>query len=195
LWGLIAGLTRSNGWALAPMLVAMALADRTARHRLRAAVLATGPVAGTVVFSVYIWSLTGQPLAWLHAQAGWGRSFEPAAFVTRRASQLLEQGLWNYLAADPVDAIAVACVVGSLAGALAAGRRFGWRFALFPLAYLLPALLIDLPAIGRMTSVLFVSFVGLASALGNRQTLVVAGMSALLQCWLAARFFTWQTPH
>lgn len=82
-----------------------------------------------------------------------------------------------------------------LAGCLLAARRHGWYLAAFPIAYLLPALAINLPAIGRMTCVLFPGFLGLASVLSRTRVLALGALGAVLQIWLAMRFFTWQTPY
>jgi hypothetical protein len=54
--------------------------------------------------------------------------------------------------------------------------------------------LIDLPAVGRMTSVLFPSVIGIAMVTRGWRFRALTGACFLLQVWLAARFFTWRTP-
>jgi len=192
-WGLIAGLCRPNGWALSVGLLALALRNG-APARTRSIIVALAPALGTALFSGYIWRLTGDPVAWVRAQAGWGREFSMLGFVTHRLERISVDGLGGYLANDPTDIVAVASVVGVAIGAIIVGRRIGWGMAVFPIAYLLPAVVIDLPAIGRMTSVVFPSFLGLALVLSKRQAITAAVVFGVLQAWLAGRFFTWHSP-
>jgi hypothetical protein len=193
--GLLAGLTRPNGWALSIALLVGALSDSrpfSARSPARW-LAALSPALGTAAFSVYIGWLTGDPFAWARAQQGWGREPNLLGFIRTRADRL-GAGLIAYVRSDPVDLVSVVAALGFiiLAGVLV--RRRDWIGAAFVAVYLLPALAIDLPAIGRMTAVLFPAFIALASILTRRQAHIVAGLFGIGQVWLAARFFTWRTP-
>lgn len=194
LWGMLAGLARSNGWAVAGTLAALAIWNGGQRRRWPALLAAPGPVAGALIFSAYLWSLTGHPFVWIEAQAGWGRAIAPLGFITERLAPMQAGGVMAYVSRDPSDAVAVICVIAMGAGAFVCGRRYGYQWTVFPVAYLLPAMLINLPAVGRMTAVLFPAFLGLAAVLTGWRFALVAGACALLQLWLAARFFTWQHP-
>jgi hypothetical protein len=95
-----------------------------------------------------------------------------------------------------VDALTGAVVVLSLSTAVLLLAQRRWLLGMLVLAYLAPAIAIDLPAAGRMTAVLFPMFIALASALRNCYLFWTVTVSfALLQLFLAARFYTWRTPY
>ena len=192
LWGLLAGLTRPNGWALGASLLVLAL--RRGDRPIHTLVASSGPPLGTALFSLYIWHLSSDPLAWMHAQAGWGREFSAFGAITSRIALIRDIGVTRYVVTDPVDLLTVVSVVTSVVGIALAVRRFGWYLAAFPALYVLPALVLNLPATGRMTSVLFPAFIGIASTIPRTGCFIIAAVFAALQLWLSLRFFTWQTP-
>lgn len=193
-WGLLAGLTRSNGWTLSLALLADCAC--TAGRRTTARLLvACAPLLGAAAFSIYIWNLTGHPLEWMRAQEGWGREVNFASFVLRRWDAINNLGLVEYVRRDPSDlaaAIAAMAMVG--AGGWFAKRR-RWLYAVLLPAYLLPALAVDLPAVGRMTSVLFPGFLVLTHMVSRRWWLPAAAAFALIQSGLAVLHYTWRPPY
>ena len=78
-WELLAGLTRPNGFLLAGPLAVIGLQqvlarrasgetrDRIVRHVVVAAAVAAMPLVGTLIYSGFIYSLTGDPIAWREA--------------------------------------------------------------------------------------------------------------------------------
>jgi uncharacterized membrane protein YhaH (DUF805 family) len=192
-WGLLVGLARPNGWTLSLALMAETLL--TSPRQLRRMAAALGPAAGAAVFSLYMAHTTGNPLTWVHAQSAWlSGALHPTDFATRRAELLFLYGFTGYIAHDPADALAVACVVVAVVVAclcLLAGDIAG---GVFIWTYLSPALALDLPAIGRMTAVLFPVFVELPERLPRPLLVITALLSAAAQCFLAIRFFLWQPP-
>ena len=80
-------------------------AGRADAHRHRAVLAAAAPGVGMLIYSAFIWRLTGDPLGWLKAHGAWGREYQGLAA----------------LVGDRVDIIANAGVLG-LCG-LAAARR------------------------------------------------------------------------
>ena len=82
--GLLAGLTRPNGFLLAGPLgvigLQQALArrasaetrDQLIRHALIAAGIAAMPLVGTLMYSAFVYSLTGDPVAWREAHTALG---------------------------------------------------------------------------------------------------------------------------
>ena len=194
-WGFLAGLTRSNGWAVGAALIAAVLSDRARRRQVGWWLAALAPFGATLAFSVYCWHLTGDPLAWVTVQEGWGNRVDPTAFLLRRIESIDRIGLRAYVARDPIDLWNVAAVAFTIAMSIVAWRRFGVAYAVFPAAYLGPALLVDGPSIGRYSAVLFPSFLAASALLSNRQALVASVLSLAVQLWMAARFFMWQTPY
>lgn len=90
-------------------------------------------------------------------------------------------GFWSLLAV---------CVVG--AAIAPAGRLLGAGYATYLVVYLLPPLLINLPAIGRMTCVLFPTFIWLGTWADTRTRFAITFTLFLVaQLLCAVHFFTW----
>ncbi|MEO5896543.1 MAG: hypothetical protein ABIS06_12650 [Vicinamibacterales bacterium] len=194
--GLLTGLARSNGWTLSvALLAALVLRDGSIRRHRCWWLIACAPGIGACGFSAYVWWVTGSPLEWVTAQEGWGRAVSPVAFATRRIEALSELGPWGYLRADPVDAATALAVALSIATTAWHLRRRHVLFGTLILAYLAPALIIDLPATGRMTSVLFPVFLCAADILRGWRLVAVACAFAAGQLLLAARHFLWLPPY
>ena len=105
LFGALAALTRPNGILIALPLGLLALAGRPRLAELmrRAAALALVPL-GFGAFCAYAFRLTGDPLAWLHAQAQWGYTVgnRPWGELMRLLDGLERQGLYGYFFSDPL---------------------------------------------------------------------------------------------
>jgi hypothetical protein len=104
LGGLVA-LTRPNGVLIAIPLALMALGGRPRPLELlrRVAWLALVP-AGLGLFCLYAYRLTGDPLAWLHAQDQWGYTVgnRPWVELMRLLDGLSSRGLYGYFFSDPL---------------------------------------------------------------------------------------------
>jgi len=209
-FALLCGFARPNGFLLAVPLSLVALwpaaveAWRGERSglvpRLARAVGASWPaiaaasaaVAGVLVFSVFIYSLTGRPLAWLEAHAAWGRTF--GTWVSKGPFQELQSGgLYGYARSQPVDALNFAAAVACLAAIWPVTRRYGVPYGAFIAVNLLPPLTAGgLLSIGRVTAAMFPAFIWLAGAVPARHRAAWLTAFALLQGWGAALFFTWR---
>ena len=181
LWGLLAGLTLPNGWALSfglgvaliPQFVGARRAGAPpralspdARHQSWTVLIAAAAAAiGTLGFSVWAWRVTGDPLAWSNAIsiAGLDAASPPALL-----------GALGMLALTPLVA-----------------RTAGIDLAMFSLAFLAAAIVTSPASMGRSTAVLFPVFLTVATRLSPRQSMVAAGAFAIYQAWLAAAFFRW----
>jgi hypothetical protein len=192
--GMVVGLTRSNGWAVSLALAVDTLTDRTRRPCLQSWLTALTPALGALLYSGYVLAATGGALEWVRAQEGWGGRIEPLAFLTRRWDAVTATGFLNYIVADAVDAMTFCAVLLAVGCALVWSARRNWLYAALIVVYLMPAILIDLPASGRMTSVLFPVFLLLAQCTrGTRFVLLVATFAAG-QLYLASQFFSWRPP-
>lgn len=79
-WGMLCGLVRPNGWTVSVALLAdLVLRNKEPRSFSRAAA-ALSPLAGTALYSFYLFTLTGNPLEWVRSQEAWGLTFQPASF-------------------------------------------------------------------------------------------------------------------
>ena len=199
-WGLIVGLTRPNGFMLALTLAALGLAQRiwtrrdsSVRDRLAALAAIGAPVLGVVLYSIYIWALTGNPLQWSAQHAAWGRTFTGAAPFVRSAEVAAEHGFEHYARHSPYEVINGAAAIFALAAAIPVALRLGIPYAIFLLSNLVPPLLVGgFMSIGRVTATMFPIFIWLAIGQSTRTTVVVAIAFAMLQALAAALFYTWR---
>ena len=94
-WGLVVGLTRPNGAFLSIPLALIAVSPwlprwlagglpgnverdpsrRSFRALMPAMAAAAMPGIGVLLYSAFIWQLTGNPLAWAEGHAAWGREY------------------------------------------------------------------------------------------------------------------------
>lgn len=189
----LAGLRRRWGWAVVcaaaaalarpeGLFVALPLAVLAweQRHTLspRARGLALGavlaPVAAIGSFSLYLWSVLGDPMVWSRAQRAWGRAFSPLGAVHA------VEGLGRAFAHDAWvtrDVVAVVLYLVLLAAAARAG--VGWPWLLFGLAVVvLPLFSGSFDSVDRFGLLAPAAFWGLA-ALGRdpRANRLILGLS------------------
>jgi hypothetical protein len=195
LWGLVAGLTRPNGGLLTIPLVLLALSDRRSRFRVEALVAAAAmPAIGTLLYSMFVWEMTGNPLAWASGHAAWGRHYTSVPqLVTTRASFIGHAGLYEYVAWSPYDLLNVLGALFVIAAIWPVWRRFGIAFAAFIVVNILPPLTTGgFLSAGRISSVLFPAFVWLGAAVPVRHRTAWIVSFATLQALCAALFYTWR---
>jgi hypothetical protein len=209
LWGLVAGLSRPNGFVVSVPLGLWLLGDLARGWRPRGAsrrapwaaaeraaqvVAAAAPAAGTALYSVLVYGMTGDPWRWASLHAAWGREYRSlASLFTGYYERLTAEGIYGYTASAPVDALNLAAAIFALAALFSVWRRFGPALALFVAATVLPPLTMGgVLSMGRITSVLFPAFYWLAGATPGtvHPRLVVA--FAIVQGLAAALFFTWR---
>jgi hypothetical protein len=216
LWGLVAGLTKQNGvllclplglvavspW-LSPALVrdprALPLvpqppASKDVRRTFAALAAAAMPAVGMLLYSAFIWRLSGDPFAWAKGQIAWGRTYQSlTAFVATQYSFMANAGLSGYLNNPGYDALNALAALFVLATIWPVARRIGLPYALLIAIMTLPPIMYGgwLSA-GRLSSVLFPAFVWLASAVPpSHRAGWLVGFSAL-QALTAAAFYTWR---
>ena len=159
---------------------------RALRASLPAMAAASAAVVGVVVFSAFIYAMTGRPLAWLEAHAAWGRTF--GTWVSQGPFQELGRGgLYGYARSQPIDAVNFVAVAGALAAIWPVTRRFGVPYGAFLAVNLIPPLTSGgLLSIGRVTAAMFPAFIWLAAVIPARHRAAWLTAFALLQGWGAA---------
>jgi hypothetical protein len=200
LFGLAAGLCRPNGCLLSVVLALMAVRPLWKREAWEWKTVATRmavaamPGIGMLMFSAYIYSLTGNPLQWAAQNAAWGRVYRPVdVLVGEHVDFLQQRGLYDYAstrALDMLHSIAVLFVLGSIWPVY---RRFGLPYAALIAINVLPPLAMGgLLSMGRVTSVIFPTFLWLGAAIPARQRTGWLVVFAMLQALCAIVFFTWR---
>jgi Mannosyltransferase (PIG-V) len=195
-WGLLAGLTRPNGFLLAATLATMLLTKDglqlwgSIKQRALALTAVVAPILGVAIYSAFIGMLTGNPLQWSEQQTAWGRGLQSLPFASTVAF-IADEGVVAYLTMLPYDVMNVVPALFALALVVPIGRRFGAPYAVFLLANLLPGLLTGgAMSMGRFTATMFPLFIWLAA--WRRATLALAAAFAMLQGFAAVLFYTWR---
>lgn len=205
-WGLLAGLTRPNGWLLAIPLAFIVrrhitltarrqwVTGREPRQWFAPAVALAAPLAGMLLYTFYLHLRFDDGFAWMRGQAAWGRQLRGLhLFVLDRLAYINTSGVSGYLASNPIDAL------NTVGAALAVGlilpitRRLGAEYGALVAVLILPPLVMGgSMSIGRMTSVLFPLFVWLARVVPVSYRPAVLVGFASLQGLCAVLFFTWR---
>jgi hypothetical protein len=197
LTGLLAGLTRPNGCVLAVPLMCLALGVngawreglRMPRHWPRGPVLAAlMPIAGVLLYSLYLNAQFGHPFIWVKNQAAWGLPFLPGSPVKEIGPHLTTPYASATVLVGNIGALLLA--TWSIPPLL---RRFGIAYALFVVAYIAPAFIAHaFTSAGRFTSVLFPIFMVLATEIvPSRRARWIAAFG-MGQAIAAALFYTWR---
>ena len=212
-WGLLVGLTKPNGFLLGVPLFLVWLPTATGLLRQSSPTTPTGranpssvvgliamamPGVGMLLFSTYLYGLTGEPLAWLEVhQQGWNREFGSlGTLLLERYHLVAEQGIYVYASRRPVELFNGLAALLALALVWPVARRLGISYASFLVIIVVPALMAGgFLSIGRFTSVLFPMFIYLALVLPRRWHVPVAFFAAQLQALLAVTFYTWRPPY
>ena len=203
-WGLLAGMTRPNGFLLAGPLAVIGLRQHLARrrsatardvimrHGLVAVAVAAMPLIGTLMYSGFIYWLTGDPLAWREAHTAWGRSYTGFPTLMVPLESITERGFVEYTTAQPVEALNAVGAILACAVIWPITRRLGPEYGLFMILNVGPPLIFGgFLSMGRVTSLLFPMFMYLALVLADRQRQALAIGFAVVQGLAAVLFFTW----
>jgi hypothetical protein len=213
LWGLLVGLTRLNGSLLMLPLGLLALRptrgsaptspgatgaartnDSASRNFVKALAAAAAPAAGLVIYALFIWQLTGDPLAFASSHMAWGRTYQGlGTLVSHQYSILANAGLSGYVGTPGYDVLNAIGALFALATVWPVSRRLGLAYGLFMVVNIVPGLADGgLLSAGRFSSVLFPAFIWLATAIPSSQRAGWIASFAALQAFGAALFYTWR---
>lgn len=210
-WGLLVGLTRPNGCFLSLTLALLAVRPwlppwlmggrrSFAGHSsstpgvVASLAAASLPGVGVLLYSAYVWWLTGDPLSWAEGHVAWGRSYQGLSIlVTERYTFLTDAGVYAYTSQAADDILQVAGVLFVLIPAWPVARRFGLAHAGFILINILPPLAAGgVLSAGRFSSVLFPAFIWVASVIEDRHRPAVYSFFMAFQALNAIMFYTWR---
>ena len=193
--GALAALTRPNGVLVALPLLLLALAGRPRSAEIvrRAPAIALVPL-GLAAFCGFAWRLSGDPLAWLHAQARWGYTVgnRPWVELMRLLDGLERHGVYGYLFSDPLapyylvhGLVALAFVALTPAVFTRLGPALG---AYVAVSLYVPLTGNALEGIGRYAATLFPVFMLLGTIRSRRVHEAILIGSALVLSLLASLF-------
>jgi hypothetical protein len=203
-WGLLAGLTRPNGFLLAVPLAILAWQQWRAggsgrpapagfRGLLAPLAVAAMPAVGMLLFTAYLYHLTGTWFAWAKSHAAWGRSYQGLAPFASAWDQLSQQPLIQVISGNPAAALNTIGLLFACALLWPTFRRIGLAWGLFVVLSLAgPLLAGGVLSLGRLTSTLFPLFLALAAVLPRPAVPACTAAFALLQGLAAVLFFTWR---
>ncbi len=209
-WGLLVGLTRPNGCFLSIPLGILAItpwlptwiAGGSAEHNpsqrdmktLWSALCAAAmPGIGVLLYSAYLWRLTGDPLAWAAGHAAWGREYRGLGVLfSDRYAWLANEGFYAYTSRVPGDLVNALGALFVLAAVWPVARRLGLAYAVFILVNILPPMAAGgMLSVGRFSSVLFPAFFWFATVVPERHRSGWLASFMAMQAFGAALFYTW----
>jgi hypothetical protein len=206
-WGLLAGLTRPNGCFLSIVLAYLAWEQvrvimsqpgtlawwKPAAVRLAVAAM---PGIGMLIFTAYLYQMTGVWFAWARSHGAWGRTFEGLTPLASAFERLSSEPFMDVIASDPYSALNSLGLLFACVLLWPTLRRLGTGWALFVVINVLSPLLAGgVLSMGRLTSTLFPLFLALAAVLPSRAVAPCTVTFAVLQGFCAALFFTWRALY
>jgi hypothetical protein len=156
--------------------------------------VAAMPGIGMLIFSGYLYQLTGKPFLWLEAHHAWGRVYEGIdTLVSTHLDIIKEQGIYGYSQHSSIDLLNATAAAGALIAVWPVIRRIGLAYGILILLMVLPPLAAGgFLSLGRVSSTLFPLYVYLGwRCRESMRTGVLVG-GAVLQGFFAALYFTWR---
>ena len=165
------------------------------RGRIVSALAAAAmPGIGMLVYSGFVYALTGDPFSWARAHVAWGREYSGiTSLLTDRYKYIANEGFYDYTASVPLDLLNGVPALFALGMSGVVFKRFGLAYTSFLLLNLIPPMAAGgLLSVGRFTSVLFPAFLGLALWVSVRARPAWIAAFAMGQALNASLFFTWR---
>jgi hypothetical protein len=197
--GLAAGLTRPNGFWLALPLACIALwgddrgarVERDRRPLAVTLIVASAPLVGTAIFSMYLQIRFADALAWIHGQAAWGNPLlgrmpapDPIPLQASLGVRMIE---WISYVGN------IAAFVTAVAAIRPISKRLGVAYGVWIAVNVFPPVAEHLfDSTGRYVSVVFPVFLWLATRVPRARLWQTAGAFAAAQAFLAVWFFLWR---
>ena len=152
------------------------------------------PGVGMLLYSAFIWYLTGNPLEWARGHAAWGREYTGlGVLVAQRYEWLTQGGLYAYTSQVPGDFLNAIGPIFVLVAAWPVARRLGLAYAVFILLNILPPMAAGgLLSAGRFASVIFPAFIWFAGVIPARHRPAWQASFMAVQALNAILFYTWR---
>jgi hypothetical protein len=156
-------------------------------------VTAAMPGIGMLIFTAYLYNLTGVWFAWARSHEAWGRTYQGLAPFATAFGWVRDEPLLQVITNVPYSTLNTVAVLFGLALTYPVFRRLGLAWGVFVLMNLVPPLFAGgVLSMGRLTSTLFPMFLALAVLLPPRAIPAWAAAFGVAQGFCAALFFTWR---
>ncbi len=207
LLGLLAGLSRPNGCLMSVPLGILAcqhvwrlmslrrgtLDAATVRAGATRLCVAAMPGIGMLLFTAYLYRLSGVWFAWARSHEAWGRTFDGLGPLIASIDALRAEPLRQVVARSPFTTLNTLGLLFAVTLLVPVFRRIGAAWGVFvALNLALPLLAGGVLSVGRLTSTLFPLFLALAAILPPRSVPSWAAAFGTMQGLCAALFFTWR---
>jgi len=199
LWGALATLARPNGILVGLPLALLACAGRPAARVLATRFTALLPIPVALAgYCAYVYSLSGDPLAWLYTQEHWGYSLghPPWQQLLKMIERIVKYGFYDYFFVSDRASFRLFHGVAALiflALTPAIFKRLGVAMG----AYVLVSLLVPLSGnllegVGRYSAVLFPAFMLVGSFKSPRLHEAILIVASLFLALFVCLFVTGQ---
>src|SRR4030095_653837 len=93
---------------------------------------AAAPGIGVLIYSAFVWNLTGDPLAWAEGHAAWGRQYSGLwPLLVKYYGYFVESGAYVVSLTLPFDLLNGLGALFVIVTAVPVWRRFGLPYAVF----------------------------------------------------------------
>lgn len=207
LLGLLAGLSRPNGCFMSVPLGILALQHAwtmasarggtidaaTVRAAATRLVVAAMPGIGMLLFTTYLYHLSGVWFAWARSHEAWGRTYHGLGPFATAFGWLRDEPLIQVVTNIPFNTLNTLGLLFAVAMLVPVFRRLGVAWGIFVIVNIgLPLFAGGVLSMGRLTSTLFPLFLALAAVLPPRSVPSWAAAFGVMQGLCAALFFTWR---
>lgn len=208
-FGLLVGLTRPNGCFVSIPLGILALQQTyqmwsrrpasasSPPHRGRATLVrllvAAMPGIGMLIFTVFLFKLTGVWFAWARSHEAWGRTYQGLGPFMTAFGWFRDEPFLQVLGNIPFNTLNTLGLIFALALTYPVFRRVGFAWGVFVLVNVVPPLFAGgVLSMGRLSATLFPLFLALAAIVPRRNVPAWVAGFAVGQGLCATLFFTWR---
>ena len=162
-------------------------------HTGYALLTAAMPGIGMLIFTVYLYRLTGVWFAWARSHEAWGRTYHGLDPFVTAFGWLWNEPFLQVVGNIPFNVLNAFGLLFALALAYPVFRRLGLAWGVFVLANVVPPLFAGgVLSMGRLSATLFPLFLALAAILPRRSVPAWVAAFAVGQGLCATLFFTWR---
>jgi hypothetical protein len=156
-------------------------------------ITAAMPGIGMLLFTLYLFKLTGVWFAWTRSHEAWGRTYQGFGPLITAFARLRDEPFLQVVGNSPFNMLNALGVLFALALTYPVFRRLGLAWGVFVLANVVPPLFAGgVLSMGRLSATLFPLFLALAAIVPRRNVPSWIAAFAVGQGLCATLFFTWR---